>query len=325
MSVNAKVDIFTAAMKAQFLNAYFASAKPLPYEQFTEKIPSDARIEHYTWMSPTPGLSRYTGHRRYGKIDTVRYSVENVEFDSSFEVPLRDVEDDQTGGYSRKPAELSEFAKKFPSRWVTKHLAAGASRTCFDGTNFFADSHSIGTGDNLMTATGTANSDGLSYKLAFLFTGHSLKPLLWQARKEPNFQTNSGTPQSFESKMLRYWIDLEGEAAYGYWWDAILLTFTNAPSVTDLHTQFAAVEARFRTFTLPKALDSDDGEYVFEQEQFSTENLCIVANTALAETLRQALNSDWVPQSFTSPANFVVPTTNRFKGFANYLVSSFMN
>ena len=38
--------------------------------------------------------------------------------DSAFEVKLRDVEDDQVGGYKLKPAELAQRAKLFPGRWV---------------------------------------------------------------------------------------------------------------------------------------------------------------------------------------------------------------
>src|SRR6478752_8534808 len=103
MSINSKVDVFTTAMRTEFQIAFQATAEPAPWEKITQIIPSSARIEHYTWMSPTPGIAQYTGHRRYGKIDTVRYDVENKEFDASFEVLLRDIEDDQTAGYMRKP------------------------------------------------------------------------------------------------------------------------------------------------------------------------------------------------------------------------------
>ncbi len=322
MAADSRVSIFTTAMKSQFINAYMATAAPAPWEQITEVIPSDARIEHYTWMSPTPGLSRYVGHRRYGKVSTIRYSVENLEFDSSFEVLLRDVEDDQVGGYKRKPAELAERAKKFPGRWALQHLAAGESRACFDGSSFHANSHTIGTGDNLLTGTGTLNSDGFTYKMIAMYTGGGLKPLLWQQRKSPNFQTNAGSPQSYESKVLRYFIDLEGEAAYGYWWDSVLFKWTSQPTVTEVHTAFAQIQAAFRTFLLPKALDSDDGERIHEQEVFSSANMVYVVSTALEETMNQALNQSWVPQTIGSTT---VPTTNRFLGKGAIMVSAFLD
>lgn len=330
MSIEAQVSIFTSALKSQFVTLFEETAEPMAFEQFTERIPSTARIEHYPWMSPVPGVSLWTGHRRYGKLTTSIYSVENKEFSSEFEVLLRDVEDDQVSGYMRKPKELAVRAKKFPGRWVIKHLAAAKTRTCFDGSYFVANSHTLGTGDNLLAYTTADASSGSAtsavvYKLAFLYSGDALKPLLYQDRKPPKFMTNAGTPQSFENKILRYWIDMEGEAAYGWWWDAVWVDITGFPLVTEMHSIFAAVEGAFRTFQYPKADDGDDGEYIHEQEEFSGSNLVAVGSTALAEVLRQAVNQDWVPQAIGGTPSGVAPTTNRFKSWCNVLVSAFMN
>lgn len=321
MSVNSKVDIFTTAMRTEFELAYQPTAEPAPWERFVQTVPSSARIEHYTWMSPSPGLAKYQKHRRYGKIDAVRYSVENSEFDAGFEVLLRDIKDDQTGGYLLKPKELAARAKLFPGRWCIKHLAAGASRACFDGSNFFADSHTIGTGDNNLTATGSANSDSVGYKIAALYTGGPLKPLLWQQRMAPDFQTTAGTPQSAEAKVVRYWIDMEGEAAYGYWWDAVLMTITNLPTVTEFQSALGDIVAAFRGFILPKALTSDDGEYIHEQTDFNAGNLVLVGAPKLERIAAQALNQDWIPQNI---GNNTVATTNLYKGFGTWVSSNFM-
>jgi phage major head subunit gpT-like protein len=320
MSIDAKVSIFTTTMRTEFNTAYYATAEPAPWQTFTQIIPSTARIEHYTWMSPTPGVARYTGHRRYGKISTIRYSVENLEFDSSFEVLRRDVEDDQTGGYGLKSAELGERARKFPGRWAIQHLAAGASRPCFDDSMFFADAHIIGTGDNKLAGTGTGTAG--TYKMAALFTGARLKPLLWQQRKAPDFRTDAGSPEADKAKIMRYWIDMEGEAAYGYWWDAVLYTWTGLPTVVEFQTGLGEITAAFRSFFLPKALESDDGEFIHEQEVFSQGNLTIVGATALERIAAQALNEDWIPQNIGSNT---VATTNLYKGFANFIPSAFMN
>lgn len=322
MSVDSKVSIFTTAMKANFINAYIATAKPAMWEKIVEIIPSTARIEHYTWMSPTPGMSKYRGHRRYGKIDTIKYSVENLEFDDAFEVLLRDIDDDQVGGYTRKAPELAERAKKFPGRWAMQHLAAGSSRPGFDGTSFFATTHSIGTGNNLLTATGSGNSDGLTYKVAALYTGSGLKPILYQQRKAPDLETNAGTPQSKEAKMVRYWIDMEGEAAYGYWWDAVQLSFTNLPTIPEFQTALGTISSAFRSFVLPKGLDTDDGEYIHEQEVFSAENMTIVGPPTLERIATQALNEMWIPMNVGSNT---VASTNLYKGWASFIPSNFMN
>lgn len=321
MAVDQKVGIFTTRMRSEFLRAFKATAEPAPYERYTQVIPSDARIEHYTWMSPSPGLALYQGHRRYGKVEPIRYSVSNKEFDAAFSVLLRDVEDDQTGGYDLKPKELADRARLFPGRWVLKQLALGTTNLCFDGTAFFANSHTIGSGDNLLTQTATGNSDGLTYKMVALHHGGALKPLIWQNRKPPKFRTNAGTPQSDEAKEIRYWIDMEGEGAYGYWWDAIHLTFTNLPNVADIHTALGSITTAFRGFTLPKSLTSEDGEYIHEQTQFSTENLTLVVAPAIERVVYQALNAEWIPVTIGATT---VSNTNLYRGYAEVVATNFL-
>lgn len=320
MAVDQRVSIFTQAMRTEFVNSYAAlEAKIAPWEKFTEIIPSTARIEHYPWIAPTPGMAQYAGHRRFGKLDTVKYSVENKEFDSSFQVLLRDIEDDQVGGYMKKPAEMAGEARDFPGEWVLAHLAAGGSRACFDGTNFFADSHSIGTGDNNLTKN-CASNDGASLKLIALYHGGPLKPLLWQSRKPPRLNDNAGSKESERAKMIDYWVDMEGEAAYGYWWDAVLVTITDTPNIEEMGELFNQIEVAFRSFAKPKAHGTDSTKYPHEQTVFSESNLHVIGSASLSGLLRQALGQDLVPQAPT--ANNSVATTNLWKGWASYSISN---
>lgn len=330
MPVSQKISVFTTAMRAEFANAYQAIAVPAEYLRYTTVIGSTARIEHYTWMSPTPGLDLYKGHRRYGKIEDTKYSVENKEFDTGFEVLLRDVEDDQTKGYMMAPQQLAQRAKVFPSRWVLKHLANAETALCFDGTAMAADSHTIGTGDNLISYTSTGSSDGLTFNMVALHHGGMLKPLIYQDRKPPVMKTTAGTPQSNEAKIARYFLDMEGAAAYGYWWDLIWVNVTNTPSVADMHNIYAAVSNRFRTFQLPKSLDTEDGEYIHEQAAFSTANLTYVASVGLENLLRQSLNAEQIPQTVVGGQGTgagtaqTVNTLNLFQGHANYVITNYL-
>jgi len=310
-------------MRTEFETTFEAVAEPLPYERWTQTIPSTARIEHFNWMSPTPGVKQFKGHREFAGIHSVPYRVENLEFDAAFSVPLRDIQDDQTGGYALKARELASRAKNFPSRWVTKHLAAGSSRACFDGSNFFAATHNLGgyaTNANLLTFDPAA-TDAVASKLIALHHGGPLKPLLYLQRRGPDFRSNGGETTSYEAKEVKYWIDLEGEAAYGYWWDAVQVSISDTPTVVELHTIFGNIEKAFRSFQLPKALTSEDGEYVHEQRVFSTGNLTLIGSTSLAEPLRQALGENWAPQTV---GGATVATTNRFAGWANWQVSAFL-
>ena len=296
-------------MRTEFLKAMeVVPLEQLPWETFTQVIPSTQRIESYPWMSPSSGFSRYLGHRRYSQFDQIKYNVENLEFDDSIVVKNRDVEDDQYGGYLLRCKEMGEKAKIFPGINVLQTLATAVSSglPCFDGTNFFATAHNVGTyptvsgtgwggGGNALTYTATGSSDTLTHRLVFLIhngSGGALKPLLWQNRKGPNFDTSAGTPESRESKESHYWADLEGASAFGYWWQAVAVTITNTPSITDLQIVFDKVMTTFFQFVLPAALPTDPPLYMHQGLQFNAKNTTVVCSTGLWALLRHLLNED---------------------------------
>jgi len=314
-----QVDIFTAAMRAEFVNGYSQAdpARPAPWESIATVIDSKARIEHYAWLSPSPGIQPYVGHRRFAKIDVLPYKVENLEYDAAFQVPLRDVEDEQVGGYTLKARQLGEKARLFPGRAVLKTLSFGKSTTCFDGSNFFADSHTIGTGDNLMTFDAASN-DGTAHNLIALVHQGPVRPVVWQNRKPFQLRDNAESKESLLQKSVSFWVDGEGAAAFGYWWDAIYVDITDTPTVAEMQTLLGQIEARFRGFTLPRNLGGDEPEFVHEQTDFNTQTCTLVCSTALAHILRQVLNQDIVVASGTAQ-------TNVYKGFANLMVSAYLN
>jgi phage major head subunit gpT-like protein len=322
------VSALTATLKSEFWKAWEETAKPAPWEPFTTIIPSTTRIENYINAVPVPGMTEWFGHRNYAKVDSFVYSIRNKTYHNGFMAALEDVEDDQVGFLMSKPKELAIRAKKFPGRAVLKLLSQGDSTPAFDGAYFFADSHNFGTGDNKLTYTtadaGTASATHLNtYKICALYHGDSfLKPLIWQMREAPDLQTNGGTPQSKESRQIRWWCDMRGAPAFGFWWNAIQMSVTGLPTVVEMHDIFSAIEGAFRLFTLPMTISTEDAERPHEQSLLSTENLTMVTSTGLGEVMRQALTQSWVPQGVSGTT---VATTNNYVGWANHLISAFLN
>jgi phage major head subunit gpT-like protein len=299
------INLFTVAMRAEFLRSMQAVAEPAPFEALATIVPSTARIENYAWMAPAPGISRYVGHRRLAGIDQTKYSVENLEYDGAFSVPLRDIEDDQVGGYKLRMNDLVTKANKpFQARLLFSTLAAGGATTCFDGSNFFGTTHKLGStgaipggfggGGNALTFTGSGNADGNVYQFDLLVHNGPLRPLMFQNRKPPNFMTDAGTPQSSKQKKADYWIDLEAAAAFGYWWDAINVQITNLPTLIDLFTCIDGARQMMRRFYLPRALPTDPLERVHEQLQFSNKVATIVSDTHLEQLFNHLLYEDRV-------------------------------
>jgi phage major head subunit gpT-like protein len=329
------INIFTTMMRAEFLKAMQATpAKQPPWEKFTQIVPSTARIENYAWMTPAPGISRYLGHRRYAQLDQIKYTVENLEFDGSLTVALRDVWDDQIGGYKYRFQDLGEKAKIFPGRHVLQTLALGGSTTCFDGTNFFANTHTMGGyassvpagfggGANNLTFTSANSADAATYKMVFLLNYGPLKPLLYQNRRGPDLANTAGTPQALEAKRANYWVDLEGAAAFGYWWDSILITITNTPSLADMFTCIDAAMKQFLTFTLPGALPTDPSLYVHQDLQFTPDVGTIVCSTGLWALLRHALMEDRVGVSVAGSTAGI--TSNIFYNLFGLVASGYLN
>ena len=298
------INLFTAAMRTEFLRSSQAVAEPAPVDKIITTVPSTARIENYSWMTPAPGISRYVGRRRKAQLDAIKYTVENREYDGTLTVPIRDIEDDQVGGYKIRMADLTKKAgAPFRSQLVLSHLANGGTATCFDGSAFFATSHTIGSagsapygfggGGNALTYDAASN-DGVTHRLIMLYHGGDLKPLMFQNRKPAQFNTDAGTPASIKAKEADYWIDLEAAAAFGYWWDAVRVTITDTPTLTELFAIIDGCRQCFRRFQLPKALDTDPNEYPHEQTQFGADNTTIVCSTGLEQLLNHALNEDRV-------------------------------
>lgn len=314
------INIFSAMQRAEFLRAYgdYDPAKPAPWEAFTAQIPITEREANMAWMSPAPGINQFLGHRRLGNIDAINYRVPILKFDGSYEVLNDDVKDDQVGGYKLKPQELASKARLFPGREVLRVLAAGGSNAGFDGSNFFADSHTLGTGDNNL-AENFASNDGVSHVAILLFHGNPLKPLIWFNREDPQLEDDGDTKQSKFADKTKFWADLRGAAAYGYWWDAVKVSITDTPTVAEFSAMLGNIETAFRSFKMPKSVSSDRDEYPHEQTQFSTSNCTLLVSSKLGAIARAALTLGWLP------AGSSVATENLYKGYANLVVSAILD
>ncbi len=318
-------------MNVAFLNAMKVYGQPAPIDAFVENVPSNLRIENYTWMTPAPGIARYAGFRRLAQMSPIKYTVENLEYDGSFTVPLRDVEDDQVGGYKKRMGDLVMKADApFKSQLALTQLANGKTATCFDGTAFYATAHNIGSysaavpgavtnvSGNLMGYTASGTSDGVVSRFCLLITNTGLKPIIYQARKPPRFDTDAGTKQSNKAKKADYWIDLECAAAFGYWWDSVMVEITNTPNVQDIWNAIDIARQALRSFKLPKARVEDPDEYPHEQLQFSPENSTIVCSSNIETKMDHALNETFYgtgTSTFTSNniyhKKFNLVSTNR--------------
>lgn len=284
------VTAFTAMARAEFQQGWLdAGSKPMPpaYDSFVTKLNSTTRVETHTYLSSLPRLREFKGWSPSIPMTSVPYTVANKEYRiGPVTVRKTDLDDDQTGGYLLAVKGLPAQGQKDIGFRTLDHVAAGTTNLCFDGTAFFADTHTVGTGDNLMTADNAGN-DGVTHKIvALVLTNPTIKPVIFQDRESlTGLMTDEGTPQADKVKQYEYWADCRFGLAYGFWWDAIHLTITDTPSLTELQGHIKDIINRFRTFQLPKGADVDTAMKVHEGWVPDSSNFTLLCNTGLGELL----------------------------------------
>lgn len=309
-----KIDIYTQALNTAFVNSYDAIPEQAPIDDCITEVTSKGRVENYPWLNPPPLFSEWQGNRKYAKLGETNYRVPNVTYSAAFEMPYEDLEDDQIDGFKRQAAAMARGAQNWKRIESIQNLARGQTTPCFDGSNFFAASHNIGTGDNILAGT-AGGSDGVTHAMAALVIKEQLvKPLLWQLREAPDFQTDAGSVEARKIRKVKWWSDMRAAAAFGFWWDAVLVKFTNTPTVAEMQTTLGNLNARLLSFQYPKNLNSDPPLYPHEQVEFTDKTLAIVCSGGIAHILRQALT-----------LSLIGATENPYKGFAKQIVSNRLN
>jgi phage major head subunit gpT-like protein len=299
------VTAFSAMARAEFMNGKMAADdRPFPaaYEPFTTTMGSTTKVETHTYMSNLPRLARFKGYSPGVRLVNQEYTIPNYEWRiGPVNVRKTDLDDDQVGGYLKTVQALPGRAQKDIGHQVLAHLALGTANLGFDGTAFFANSHTFGSGDNLDTAN-YASNDGVTHKVIALITDNSaIKPVIFQDR-EPLSQlmTDADTPQAAKLKEYEYWADVRFGLGYGFWWDAYHVTITDTPTVAEAYELVRQIINGFRSFTLPKGKDTDDTLYVHEGWEPQQSNFYLCCNLKLAEILRTALT---ISQYTTSTGN----------------------
>lgn len=305
--------------RSEFMNAKLAADQrsfPAAYETFTTRLPSTAKVETHTYMTNLPRLREFRDYSASVRLLDKAYTVANKTYRiGPVQVSKDDLEDDQIGGYLKSIQDLPNRAEKDAGHIMLAHLAAGTSNTCFDGTAFFANSHTFGTGDNLDTFDGSAN-DGATHKIIAMIADGPIKPLIYQDRESlSGLLTDADTPQALKLRQFEYWSDMRFGKGYGFWWDAIHMTITDTPTVAEVYTIVRQIINLFRTFKLPKGRDSDDELYVHEQWEPTASNFVLVCNLSLKELVDTAVR---ITQYVTSTGN----VDNVYKDKATVLASS---
>jgi len=309
-----RLDIFAQVLKQEFLKAYDSYVIVPPIADAVTVMGSKGRVENYPWMYPPPLLANWNGWRDFVRLGTTNYRVPNKTWSAGVEINKEDFDDDQVDGFRHQVAMFAESGKDYKWLEVQTNMANGQSITCFDGTNFFNTSHTIGTGNNIVTGT-AGSTDGVTHAMVVLITANArVKPLMWQDREPLNFKTDMGSLEADKKRIYPWWTDMRGAPAFGFWWDAILVKFANTPTVAEMQTTLGTVNSTFKQFTFPKNRPQDKTLYIHGQTQFTDKNVLIANSSKLDHIVRQALTLTLIGAS-----------ENWFKNWARNVTSGYLD
>jgi phage major head subunit gpT-like protein len=118
----------------------------------------EGQSELYAWLGTTPSMRQWIGQRQQNDPQAFSMAITNKKFENSLKMPLSIVNNDKT---DQAVELLSSLASSYPL-WKTELIAAlvsaGTTTKCFDGANFFANSHSFGSSGSFNNIANTATN-----------------------------------------------------------------------------------------------------------------------------------------------------------------------
>lgn len=153
----------TAGLRTVFFNEY---DKPTysGFEEITTEIGSTSDKETYGWLGSTAQMREWLDERMPKALRENSFSITNKKFEASLAVSKDALDDDQYGQIVIRVRQMAEAARNYYAERAFTILAAGNAATygtCYDGQNFYSDTHSegdSGTQDNLGSSALTSAS-----------------------------------------------------------------------------------------------------------------------------------------------------------------------
>lgn len=193
-------------------NTGLTSITPI-WDKVATRVPSTRSSNTYGWLGAWPGLREWIGDRVVKSLSESSYQITNKDYESTVGVPRNAIEDDEFGIYGPMMASMAQVAAEHPDTLVFGLLKAGFTTPCYDGQNFFDDEHPVGK-------TKVSNMQaGAGEGWYLLDTRRSLKPLIFQERKKPEFVPMTALTDEavFTAKEFRYGVDTRCAAGFGFW------------------------------------------------------------------------------------------------------------
>jgi phage major head subunit gpT-like protein len=225
-----QLDDFRRTLSSAFFGA-LASQPPAEYAQFCSTFPAASTRNIYAFLGELPSMREWIGPRIARQISNHRYQIENRKFELTFTVKRDELEDDLAGQlamYSGLSAMHARAVAVHPDELMFQEIwANGHVNPCYDGQNFFDDSHPVGRADlgTLTTSADYCKNDmgGSGVAWYLLDLSKPIKPFIYQPRRAAEF-TQIVSPSAehvFKHDEYMYGSSIRDNGGYGMWQCAI--------------------------------------------------------------------------------------------------------
>jgi len=135
------------------------------FDLISMKLRSDSPQEDYAWLGMSPALREWIGGRQSKGLRDEALTIINKEFESTLEIPVKDIERAKVDQIGIRISELAGRAAEHPAKLASTFIDNGTGDTsglCFDGQYFFDDDHvsgGSGTQKNVLTSSEVGQLD----------------------------------------------------------------------------------------------------------------------------------------------------------------------
>lgn len=125
--------------------------------------PSDSDKEDYVWLGEAPRMRQLDGDDEiiYDGISDTTYSLTNQTWKSGLTIKRQHLDDGKINAIQKRITQLAQVGKQHINRLIIDALLNGTTTTCYDGANFFSNTHAArgqqtAAQDNLLAGNGTS-------------------------------------------------------------------------------------------------------------------------------------------------------------------------
>lgn len=126
--------------KKLFNNAI--KANKLDYEKFATVVNANTMTVDYSWIADMPSMREWVGDRVLKELEVFDYTIKKKNWESTIQVDRDVIQYDSLGIVKPKILSLAEVVYMHYMKMLTELLESNSA--CYDGQNFFSQTHKVG-------------------------------------------------------------------------------------------------------------------------------------------------------------------------------------